>query len=730
MLPLSQPGVAREVTSKLPQGWALFLGNSMPIRDVDMYCSGPRQRPGRLARASPGWDQPSAGAGGVPVMANRGASGIDGVLSTAIGAAEGLGRGVTLLVGDVSALHDSNGLSMLQEARGRPPVVVVLVNNGGGGIFSFLPVQDSIPASVFGAVFATPPGVDFGSLARAHGVLHRTVRRATDLPAALAEAWGSGEHCIVEVFTDRDSNTAVHRAIQARVAAAVAAAAPLLSGQAVCDVPESAVGIIGPLDVACRPYAVPLRRPVTTGARDDVRRGLLVEVSVSAASGGAPCRGLGEVAPLPGLHVESMERAREEAEMMAHLLRGKRAPLSAFLVLGGPLEWVARATGVAPDVLCPSVRAGIEAALLSAAADRLGVPLAKLLAAAAGDRAVTGDEDVPVCGLVSDSNPESAATRAAELADAGHVAVKLKVGRADAETDARVVTAVLGAVQGRRVSVRADANRAWAAPDAEAFLRAVGGALEFIEEPLRDAAGLRALSGSLGVDVALDETLDAAASGKTPGGGAYVSQREECARVDISEGGRVKSGAGESGRGDYGAAEAAGAAVREAGARTVVLKPSVLGGLHRSLEIAQVAKRSGCGRVVVSSAFESSVAVATCSSLAQALGSDGTAHGLGTLDWLATDAVPVRLAVEPTSAGAGFRGSSIDAVLRQSLGESDPGQAAVKVTRSTHAVHLGGGVFEAGVLRVMPPEGASPVRRPVVFLHGFLGERGWSGVPR
>lgn len=97
---------------------------------------------------------------GVPVAANRGASGIDGVLSTAAGFAAGLKRPVTLVVGDLSFLHDVNGLSLLRGGEMAPPLTVVLVNNKGGGIFSFLPVAGAVGQEAFERLWGTPQNVD------------------------------------------------------------------------------------------------------------------------------------------------------------------------------------------------------------------------------------------------------------------------------------------------------------------------------------------------------------------------------------------------------------------------------------------------------------------------------------------------------------------------------------------------------------------------------------------
>jgi isochorismate synthase / 2-succinyl-5-enolpyruvyl-6-hydroxy-3-cyclohexene-1-carboxylate synthase / 2-succinyl-6-hydroxy-2,4-cyclohexadiene-1-carboxylate synthase / o-succinylbenzoate synthase len=131
---VTEPAVAMTLAQYLPPRHGLFIGSSMPIRDLDMYA--------RLA-----------GSNGLssPVASNRGASGIDGVLSSAAGFAAGLQRPTTLLVGDVSFLHDTNGLLLLNDQSQAAPLTVVLINNSGGGIFHFLPVHDAVPEGPLGS---------------------------------------------------------------------------------------------------------------------------------------------------------------------------------------------------------------------------------------------------------------------------------------------------------------------------------------------------------------------------------------------------------------------------------------------------------------------------------------------------------------------------------------------------------------------------------------------------
>ena len=220
---ITEMGVALAVADALPRSMGLFLGNSMPIRDVDALAGIAKTTSDEVVdvRGSVPFGP------GAPTAANRGASGIDGVLSAAAGFAAGLGRPATLLVGDVSFQHDANGLLLLRERPGQPPVTVVVVNNGGGGIFSFLPVADQIDAPKFTKLFATPPDVSRRGLCDAHRVAHAHPSTPAALRTALRAAWAEGRHSVVEVTTSRARNLAQHKELQRRVAEAVDAALAL-----------------------------------------------------------------------------------------------------------------------------------------------------------------------------------------------------------------------------------------------------------------------------------------------------------------------------------------------------------------------------------------------------------------------------------------------------------------------------------------------------------------------
>ncbi|WP_405085199.1 2-succinyl-5-enolpyruvyl-6-hydroxy-3-cyclohexene-1-carboxylic-acid synthase [Microbispora sp. NBC_01389] len=190
---LTEPRLARDLAEVLPNGSLLFCGSSMPIRDLDQA-----MRPRR----------------GLRLMANRGASGIDGLVSTAVGAALAHNGPAYALIGDLTLLHDQNGL-ILGPREPRPDLCLVVVNNDGGGIFSLLP--QAALEDPFERVFGTPHGVDLGYLAAASGLPHTVVQETDELSKALK---GDGLR-LVEARTDRARNAAVHVAMREAVRAAM-----------------------------------------------------------------------------------------------------------------------------------------------------------------------------------------------------------------------------------------------------------------------------------------------------------------------------------------------------------------------------------------------------------------------------------------------------------------------------------------------------------------------------
>jgi 2-succinyl-5-enolpyruvyl-6-hydroxy-3-cyclohexene-1-carboxylate synthase len=188
---LTEPSVARTLADHLPRGGRLVVSSSMPVRDLEWFG-------GRRAVA----------------VANRGANGIDGVVSTAVGVALG-GSPTLVLIGDLAFIHDANALWGLAE-RG-VDLRVVVVDNAGGGIFSFLPQATELPGERFERLFGTPHATDVCAVAAAHGIPARTVPDRSALIAMLAERgpW------VCRVESDRAANVAEHTRLHAAAVAAI-----------------------------------------------------------------------------------------------------------------------------------------------------------------------------------------------------------------------------------------------------------------------------------------------------------------------------------------------------------------------------------------------------------------------------------------------------------------------------------------------------------------------------
>jgi 2-succinyl-5-enolpyruvyl-6-hydroxy-3-cyclohexene-1-carboxylate synthase len=194
---LSEPRLARDVAAALPGDGLLWVASSMPVRDLDLQMTG----------------QP-----GLRVLASRGASGIDGLVSSAMGAAlahQAAGGGPAVaLIGDIAFVHDSPGL-MLGPGEPRPDLCLVVVNNDGGGIFSMLE-QARFPA-VFERVFGTPHGTDLERIAQAAGLPYARLDRPEDLAPALA---GRGLR-VVEVRTSRTGGAELRARLRSACSAAL-----------------------------------------------------------------------------------------------------------------------------------------------------------------------------------------------------------------------------------------------------------------------------------------------------------------------------------------------------------------------------------------------------------------------------------------------------------------------------------------------------------------------------
>ncbi|GGM83917.1 2-succinyl-5-enolpyruvyl-6-hydroxy-3-cyclohexene-1-carboxylate synthase [Longimycelium tulufanense] len=188
--------VARDLVDALPTGGLLVLGSSNPTRDVAL-----------AAHARPD----------VLVHRNRGVAGIDGMVSTAIGAALAHDGPSYALLGDLTFLHDSNGL-LIGPDEDRPDLTIVVLNDDGGGIFSLLEQGAPEHEESFERVFGTPHGVELGPLCAAHGVPYEHADSPAQLRSALRQASGLR---VVEIRTDRGHLRELHRRLRCAVEAAI-----------------------------------------------------------------------------------------------------------------------------------------------------------------------------------------------------------------------------------------------------------------------------------------------------------------------------------------------------------------------------------------------------------------------------------------------------------------------------------------------------------------------------
>jgi 2-succinyl-5-enolpyruvyl-6-hydroxy-3-cyclohexene-1-carboxylate synthase len=193
---LTEGAVARAVAHACPAGSTLVLGNSSPVRDADTWT---------LVSSKP-----------LHVLHQRGASGIDGLVSGAAGAQTVSQAPVSLLLGDLSLLHDIGGLAVAREARG--PLVIVVVNNAGGRIFEQLPIGRALgPGPAFERCFATPQPIDFAAAAAAFGIAFERARAAPALAAALAAAHERSSATLIEAVVPPHDGAARLKTVWTRV---------------------------------------------------------------------------------------------------------------------------------------------------------------------------------------------------------------------------------------------------------------------------------------------------------------------------------------------------------------------------------------------------------------------------------------------------------------------------------------------------------------------------------
>lgn len=318
-------------------------------------------------------------------------------------------------------------------------------------------------------------------------------------------------------------------------------------------------------------YSLPLLNPVKIGAHEVcTRHGFMIRLGSSAGH-----EGYGEVAPLPGLHQETLAMALHQFATLQPRLLNQRLPEEVASLL----------ERFSPYPLYPVLRYGLEMALLNLLAAHRAIPLAGLLNPCY-------QKQLPINSLWwDDADDGDMEAQAQRLLAQGYGTLKLKVARQPLQQEIRLVHE-LRARLGGRVALRLDANRRWDLATAVRFGHAVADCdIAYIEEPCRDPRHFSAFHQATSVAVALDETLCQA--------GFELATRPQ-------------------------------------GVTTLVLKPAVLGGLSATFALMEAAKTSNL-TTVISSTFDSGVGLAALAGCAAALGKVGTAAGLDTYRWLGED---------------------------------------------------------------------------------------------
>ncbi|XP_057848584.2 protein PHYLLO, chloroplastic isoform X2 [Cryptomeria japonica] len=701
---LTEPFVSRAVSQFLSPGSAFFLGNSMAIRNADMYGLGWSKLPISFAHDML---DPLLPFLGLKVAGNRGASGIDGVLSTAIGYAAGSNRRVVFMVGDISFLHDTNGLTFSKERIGRPPITVVVTNNHGGGIFSLLPIADTAPRTVFRNFFSTPHDVSISKLCLAHRVNHMLVRTKEELESALLISQEGKLDWVIEVDSNIEENITHHRVIQQSALQVAEHAFNILSRYSEYTDMEINTSEICVLKMEYSRYRIPLFAPLTTASKknqseETYREGFLLTLILYNGN-----KGYGEVAPV-GPNSEDMLDVEEQLRFLAYRTHNMSLGFLMSLLNDTFSGWIWRDIGIPACSLFPSVRCGLEMGVLSALAATRGGNIADLLLGTKNLQNVLGKQESPyisrnlsskvqICALLdSDDPPEEVALAAAKLVEQGFHTVKLKVARrSEPLEDAAVIRAVRQKV-GHLIEIRVDANRKWTFSQAMQFATGVKDCnLQYIEEPVQHPGDIIRFCDESNMFVALDETID-------------DIKDHLLDRLSIFAHPRIVA---------------------------TVMKPARLGGFERVALIAKWANKHG-KMAVVSAAFESSVSLSVYVQFACFIdnrnigirASDKTktpriAHGLGTYSWLRDDVMKEKLQFQVYPEGDRIEVDVNDAatILQNMVVNPDtvnPSCVGAKIKSYKMAVLYNDACFS---FHVMDTGINDQTEKTVLFLHGFLG---------
>lgn len=334
-------------------------------------------------------------------------------------------------------------------------------------------------------------------------------------------------------------------------------------------------------------YALPLREALTTQSTTNTQEKALREGMLLVVRNAAGTAGIGEIAPLPGLHHESLAEAEAQTRSIIDRIQGEE-------IFFDENENIVQKTFA--QELFPSVRCGVEMAFLSFHARRHNVFPGQSFPAEGITPSRLPLNRIPLNALIAGKS-ETIAARAQEAMQDGYTTLKIKVGRMSPDDDIAVIRACREAV-GDDIALRLDANRSWSLATATRLGRALHDCdIAYIEEPLKDWRDIPAFHEATGIRVALDEMLTSA------------NASERAARNDIPSN----------------------------ALSAYILKPAALGSITEASRLASEANARGLD-AVVSSVFETGVALGFYAALAATWnGGRSVACGLDTYKFLAAD---------------------------------------------------------------------------------------------
>ncbi|CAA7053570.1 unnamed protein product [Microthlaspi erraticum] len=686
---LTEPYVAHMLSKALTSMHALFIGNSMPIRDVDMY----GRSSGNYSHVVDMMLNAELPCQWIQVTGNRGASGIDGLLSSATGFAVGCKKRVVCVVGDISFLHDTNGLAIFKQRIARKPMTILVINNRGGGIFRLLPIAKRTEPSVLNQYFYTSHDISIENLCLAHGVRYVHVGTKSELEEALFVPSMVEMDCIVEVESSIDANAIVHSTLQsfARQAAnnflsiiSASSLHPMIDNVPLCQVSG----------IQYSRYRVQLcdKPTIYYGESSQFHReGFILSLTMDDGS-----IGYGEVAPLDG-NRENLMDVEGQLQLVLHLMKGAKFSYMLPLLNGSISSWIWSELGITASSIFPSVRCGLEMALLSAMAVRHDSSLFGILRSQKEENGSAQPHSVQICALLdSEGTPSEVAYVARKLVEEGFSAIKLKVARRVSSVQDALVLQEVRRVVGNQIELRADANRRWTFEEAVKFGLLVKNCnLQYIEEPVQNKDDLIRFHEETGLPVALDETLD---------------DFEECPLRMLSK-------------------------YTHPGVVAVVLKPSVVGGFENAAKIARWAQQHG-KMAVISAAYESGIGLSAYILFASYLEMENikisreknqgmtplVAHGLGTYKWFNEDVMINSLGIYRSPYSGFVEGFVSDASknLKEVKINNDvivKTSQGVPVRRYEVRVDVDGFSHFIRIHDV----GENAEESVVLFLHGFLG---------